>query len=158
MKISGELLKAELKKKGLSIRRIGNKYSPEYIGVSDRTIGRCIRDGHMTIKTLDALSKVVDINAFIIEDDDIKQESIVDRLAIENAKLNHDLNLKDNYISALEKTIDHQKTQLLESKNVIHRGITKDEANAIAVAYARLDQAFKDYRDLVGKMLRKYGE
>ena len=82
-KIAAMAFRRELASRGISIRSLGNPDSPNYIGISDKTIMRGIRDEQMSTKTLTALSSVVDISHFVVEE---PSEELI-RLREENAKL-----------------------------------------------------------------------
>ena len=74
----------ELKSKGINIRSLGNPESPNYIGLHQRTIRKGLKDGWFSVRTLNALSKIIDIDTFVIDTD---YQSSTDNLVQENAKL-----------------------------------------------------------------------
>jgi len=79
------MFRQELKSKGISIQSLGNPESPNYIGLHERTIRKGLKDGWFSIRTLNALSKIVDVNIFVTDVN--YSHSVTDCLAQENAKL-----------------------------------------------------------------------
>jgi hypothetical protein len=68
-RIIPELFREELTDCGLSIRSLGNPRSKKYIGISDKTISRGLKNGWFTLETLRKLSEVMDVEYFAIEPD-----------------------------------------------------------------------------------------
>ena len=83
IKIIPFLFKDELACRGISIRSLGNPDSPNYVGVTARTIHRGLRDGYFTRKTVEALSDIIEVDSFVIDFDYDDYE----KLLAENTKL-----------------------------------------------------------------------
>lgn len=88
-RICGFLLRQELNSRGISVRSLGNPNSDNYIGLSAKTIERGLKYEQMSEKTLDALSKIIDID-YILMDETYEEEA--KRLRKENADLKKKLN------------------------------------------------------------------
>lgn len=97
-RIAPALLIDELDSRGISIRSLGRKDSPNYIGISDKTIFRGIKNQKLSVKTLDALSNIVNVDYFTLDDEiDILKEEIK-QLKLENKRLK-------NKIARMKKSI-----------------------------------------------------
>ena len=108
--IDPTMFKQELKSQGISIRSLGNPKSPNYIGLTDKTIQRGLKDGRFSVRTIDALSKIINIDNFVInvhydidllvqENAKLKLEN--DALRSQNDFLKDQLNSLNTYISSI---------------------------------------------------------
>lgn len=102
--------KQELKNQGISVRSLGNPKSPNYIGLTSRTIQRGLKDGRFSVRTINALSKIINVDNFVIdvhydidllirENAELKLE--VDALKSQNDFLKYQLNSLNTYIYAI---------------------------------------------------------
>ncbi len=82
--INPEWFKEALADREISIRSLGNPDSIYFIGLSDKTIFRGVKNGWFSKKTLDKLSDILDIEDFLIEPD---YETELEILRNENEKL-----------------------------------------------------------------------
>ena len=82
--INSEWFKEALDDRGISIRSLGNPDSIFFIGVSDKTIFRGLKNGWFSKKTLDKLSDILDVEDFVVEPD---YETEIEILKQENEKL-----------------------------------------------------------------------
>ena len=78
------LFRMELEANCISIRSLGDKNSPNYIGLSDKTIFRALKQKWVTKETLDKLSEIVEVDNFIM---DMNWEDEIRLLQKENAEL-----------------------------------------------------------------------
>lgn len=107
IKIIPFLFKDELACRGISIRSLGNPHSPNYIGITSRTIHRGLQDGYFTRRTIEALSDIMEVDSFVVDFDYGDYE----KLLLENTKLkkqNSDLLIKQYYLE--------QRLQLFKQK------------------------------------------
>lgn len=78
------LFRMELEANCISIRSLGDKNSPNYIGLSDKTIFRALKNKWVTKETLDKLSEIVEVDFFVM---DMNLEDQIKSLQKENAEL-----------------------------------------------------------------------
>lgn len=65
--INPKLFKEALHDRGISIRSLGNPDSIFFIGVSDKTIFRGLKNGWFSKETLNKLSNILDIGDFLVK-------------------------------------------------------------------------------------------
>lgn len=82
--INPERFKEALADRGISIRSLGNPNSIFFIGLSDKTIFRGLKNGWFSKKTLEKLSDILDVEDFLIEPD---YETELEILRKENEEL-----------------------------------------------------------------------
>lgn len=68
-RIDSNYLKNELDIMQISMRNLGDPKSINYIGLCDKTIRRAIQEGRCSLRTAVALSKIVDIDKLLIDND-----------------------------------------------------------------------------------------
>ena len=108
VKIIPFIFKDELACRGISIRSLENPESPNYIGVSSRTIHRGLKDGYFTRKTIEALSDIIETDNFIVDFDyeDIEQLTQKnDKLIKEVEKLKNENKLLKSRLLHLQATV-----------------------------------------------------
>lgn len=110
IKIIPFLFKDELACRGISICSLGDPESPNYIGITVRTIHRGLRDGYFTRRTIEALSNIMDVDSFVIDYDYDDYKKLVEENAILKKK-NKDLLTKQCYLE--------QKLHLFEQRIAI---------------------------------------
>jgi len=82
--INPEWFKEALDDRGISIRSLGNPDSIFFIGLSDKTIFRGLKNGWFSEKTLNKLSDILDIEDFLVKPD---YETELEILRQENKEL-----------------------------------------------------------------------
>ena len=104
-KIDTDLFRQVLKENKISMRSMENPNSPNYIGVCAKTIQRCLVNGYCTKRTLNKLSKIVDVKLFIINDIENDIENYIEVLQLENEKLRNALDQTKQIIENVLKEI-----------------------------------------------------
>lgn len=69
-RIDSNYLQNELDILQVSMRSLGNPKRANYIGLCDKTIRRAIQEGRCSLRTIMALSKIVDPDKLLVDNDD----------------------------------------------------------------------------------------
>lgn len=103
IEIVPELFKSELIRQGIDIQRLCNSSSPDYIGVSRRTIQRGLKNGRFSEQTICALSNIMVVDNFIIK----PEYDEIDLLIQENSYLKQKIKLLKNEINYLQNKLNN---------------------------------------------------
>lgn len=109
-KIDSEYFRNEIKSKKISIRELGRPNSPYYIGITERTIRRALKNKKCSIATAMAMSKIVNLDQLLIDPMSSPIQNYLDHLLYtiallskENGELRERLSVAEQAYAELQK-------------------------------------------------------